>query len=287
MINDQEQMIETNRARIQDVEDIELKLLLEAIFERYGYDFRQYSATHLKRQFWEFAKREGLASLSSVQDTVLHHPSRFKHLLRHLSISTTSLFRDPEFYRAFRERIVPILKTFPYLRIWHAGCSTGEEVYSMAILLYEENIYDRARIYATDFHEGVLEEARSGTLQSAAYKEYERNYYESGGKSNFSHYFIQKGEKLLLFGELLRNVTFAQHNLVTDDSFMEFNAILCRNVLIYFNKILQDRVHDLIYKSLSRFGILNLGKRESLQFSSRAHLYRELDPNEKLYQKIR
>jgi len=280
-------MIQTNHTRTNEVEDLELKLLLEAIFERYGYDFRQYSARHLKRQFLEFARLEGLPSLSGIQGIILHHPSRFNHLLRHLSIGTTSLFRDPHFYRAFRERIVPILKTFPYLRIWHAGCSTGEEVYSMAILLYEENVYDRARIYATDFHEAVLEEARSGSLPSATYKEYERNYYESGGKSNFSHYFIQKGEKLLLFRELLRKVTFAQHNLATDDSFMEFNAILCRNVLIYFNKVLQDRVHDLIYNSLSRFGVLSLGKRESLDFSCRAHLYRELNPREKLYQKIR
>jgi chemotaxis protein methyltransferase CheR len=285
--NDQGQMIKANYVRIEDVEDIELRLLLEAIHERYGYDFRQYSPSHLKRQLLQYAKQARLSTLSGVQEEVLHKPANFKNLLRHISIGTTSLFRDPQFYRVFRERVIPILKTFPYIRIWHAGCSTGEEVYSMAILLYEENAYDRARIYATDFHEGVLDEARTGSLPAAMFKEYERNYIESGGKSNLSRYFVQRNERLLLFGELLRNVTFAQHNLVTDDSFMEFTAILCRNVLIYFNKALQDRVHGLIYNSLCRFGILNLGKKESLEFSARAHFYREFDANEKLYQKIR
>lgn len=272
---------------ITDIEDLEIKLLLDAIYERYGYDFRQYSRPHLKRQLREFAKAEGISTLSAVQERVLHHPMELKRLLRQMSIGTTSLFRDPRFYLAFRQKVIPILKTFPYVRIWHAGCSTGEEVYSMAILLHEEGAYQRARIYATDFNEGILQEARRGKLPAANVKEYERNYREAGGKSRFSDYFIEKENELFLWPQLLKNVTFAEHNLVSDESFMEFNAILCRNVLIYFDKVLQDKVHDLIYQSLCRFGILSLGRNESLEFSFHAHLYRELDSSEKLYQKIR
>src|SRR5690606_29800929 len=201
-------------------------------------------------------------------------------------INVTSMFRDPTFYRAFREKVVPLLRTYPFIRIWHAGCSTGEEVYSMAILLTEEGLYDRVRIYATDINDVVLQQARTGIFPLDKMQEYTQNYLKAGGTASFSQYYTAAYDGALFSPALRERVVFAQHNLVNDRSFSEFNVILCRNVMIYFDRSLQDRVHQLFYDSLPVYGILALGSKESLRFSSLEDRYEELDAREKIYRKV-
>jgi chemotaxis protein methyltransferase CheR len=210
-----------------------------------------------------------------------------ERLLLDLSINVTSMFRDPTFYNAFRVQVVPLLKTYPFTRIWVAGCSTGEEVYSLAILLHEEAIYDRTRIYATDINEAVLERARDGVFPLDKMQEYTENYIRAGGKQSFSEYYLAKYEGALFARELTDNVVWAPHNLVQDRSFNTFNVILCRNVMIYFDRALQTRVHQLFHDSLERFGILALGHKESIRFTGIENAYEELDPLEKIYRKVR
>ena len=190
-----------------------------------------------------------------------------ERLLLDLSINVTAMFRDPAFYVAFREKVVPLLRTYPFTRIWEAGCSTGEEVYSLAILLQEEEVYDRTRIYATDINESVLERAQAGVFPLDKMREYTQNYIKAGGKRAFSEYYLAKYDGAQFQRSLVENVVFAQHNLVSDRSFNEFNVIVCRNVMIYFDRALQDRVHRLFYESLVTFGVLALGRKESIRFS--------------------
>jgi chemotaxis protein methyltransferase CheR len=218
---------------------------------------------------------------------VLHDADVMERLLLDLSINVTSMFRDPTFYAAFREKVVPLLRTYPFTRIWVAGCSTGEEVYSLAILLHEEGVYDRTRIYATDINETVLGRARDGMFPLDKMRDYTENYIRAGGKRSFSEYYLAKYESVLFDRALTENVVWAPHNLVQDRSFNTFNAILCRNVMIYFDKELQARVHQLFYESLERFGILALGHKESIRFTGIEDVYEELDPHEKLYRKVR
>jgi chemotaxis protein methyltransferase CheR len=196
------------------------------------------------------------------------------------------MFRDPSFYSSFRANVVPQLRTYPFTRIWVAGCSTGEEVYSLAILLREEGLYDRTRIYATDINESVLDSARTGVFPLEKMREYTQNYIKAGGTQAFSEYYTAKYDGAQFQRSLIDNVVFAQHNLVSDRSFNEFNVIVCRNVMIYFDRILQDRVHDLFYESLMTFGVLGLGHKESVHFSPHADRFEELDPAEKLYRKV-
>jgi chemotaxis protein methyltransferase CheR len=210
-----------------------------------------------------------------------------EQLLLDLSINVTAMYRDPHFYVAFREKIIPLLRTYPFIRIWHAGCSTGEEVYSMAILLQEEGLYDRARIYATDINEVVLQRAKAGIFPLDRMKEYTDNYIKAGGRKSFSEYYTAKYDSALFNPGLTKNVVFSQHNLVTDRSFSEFNVILCRNVLIYFDKPLQSRVQSLFYDSLAMFGVLVLGSKETLKFSEYESCYEQVEPPEKIYRKIR
>src|SRR5439155_10652332 len=217
-----------------DLEEIELSLLLEAVFRRYGFDFREYAPASLRRRVWRRVYAEGLSTVSSLQDRLLHDPACMERLLLDLSINVTAMFRDPTFYVAFREKVVPALRTYPFTRIWVAGCSTGEEVYSLAILLQEEQVYDRARIYATDINESVLERARSGVFPLDKMREYTRNYIKAGGRRAFSEYYLAKYDGAQFQRSLIENVVFAQHNLVSDHSFNEFNVIICRNVMIYF-----------------------------------------------------
>ncbi len=217
---------------------------------------------------------------------VLHDPNMMEKLLLDLSINVTAMFRDPGFYVSFREHVVPLLRTYPFIRLWHAGCSTGEEVYSMAILLREEGLYDRARIYATDINEVVLQKAKSGIFPIDRMQEYTDNYIRAGGKRSFSEYYIAKYGGALFDQSLMKNVVFSQHNLVTDGSFSEFNVILCRNVMIYFDKNLQTKVHDLFYQSLVRFGVMALGSKESLRFMRHEQSYEQLG-NDKLFRKVR
>jgi chemotaxis protein methyltransferase CheR len=210
-----------------------------------------------------------------------------ERLLLDLSVNVTAMFRDPLFYVAFRTKVIPLLRTYPFIRMWHAGCSTGEEVYSMAILLEEAGLYDRARIYATDINDVVLQQARRGIFPIDRMQEYTENYIRAGGTRSFSEYYTAKYDGALFDQRLVRNVVFAQHNLVTDRSFSEFHAIFCRNVLIYFDKDLQNRVHALFYDSLVRLGVLSLGSKESLKFSKYEENYERLDVSEKIYRKVR
>src|SRR5881227_2969697 len=236
-----------------DLEQIEIQLLLEGIFRHYGYDFRGYAPGSLKRRLWHRAYAEGLTTISGLTEKVLHDAQSMERLLLDLSINTTAMFRDPTFYVAFRQEVVPLLRTYPFVRIWHAGCSTGEEVYSMSILLQEEGLYDRCRIYATDINESVLQKAKTGFFPIATMQENTSNYIAAGGKGTFSDYYTARYDYAIFRPSLRENVVFAQHNLVTDASFNHFNVILCRNVFIYFNNVLQDRVHQLFQQSLEMF----------------------------------
>jgi chemotaxis protein methyltransferase CheR len=269
-----------------DLEEIELALLLEGVFRRYGFDFRQYAPASLRRRVWRRVHAEGLETIAGLTDRLLHEPASMERLLLDLSINVTAMFRDPSFYAAFRRKVVPLLRTYPFTRIWVAGCSTGEEVYSLAILLHEEGVYERTRIYATDINESVLERARAGVFPLDKMREYTHNYINAGGTRAFSEYYVAAYEGAQFQRPLIENVVFAQHNLVSDRSFNEFNVVLCRNVMIYFDRALQERVHALFHESLVHFGILGLGNRESINFSPFAEQYEELDPGEKLYRKI-
>src|SRR5687768_5458666 len=237
-----------------DLEMIEIQLLTEGIYRHYGFDFRDYSTPSLRRRIWKRIYAEGLTTVSGLLEKVLHDPQSMERLLLDLSINTTAMFRDPTFYLAFRQKVVPLLRTYPFVRIWHAGCSTGEEVYSMAILLQEEGLYDRCRIYATDMNEAVLKQAMEGIIPLECVPEYSAHYARAGGKRALSEYYTSAYGSAIFRSSLKQNVVFSQHNLATDRSFNEFNVILCRNVMIYFKKPLQQRVHELLHDSLAMFG---------------------------------
>jgi chemotaxis protein methyltransferase CheR len=270
-----------------DLETIEIQLLLEGIRRHYGFDFTGYALGSLRRRLWQRAHAEGLASLSALQERVLHDPACMQRLLHGLSINVTAMFRDPGFYLAFRRRVVPHLRTYPFIRIWSAGCSTGEETYSLAILLQEEGLYDRTRIYATDINETVLAQARAAVFPLEKMREYTKNYIGAGGVDAFSRYYVANEGTARLREDLRANVVFAQHNLASDRAFNHFNVILCRNVLIYFGKPLQDRVHELFYESLETFGVLALGQKESIRYSPHEGSYSELDGQQRLFRKER
>jgi chemotaxis protein methyltransferase CheR len=270
-----------------DLERLEIELLLEGVFRHYGFDFRAYAYASIRRRLWKRVEGEGLRTISGLQAKILHDAEAMERLLLDLSVNVTAMFRDPRFYKEFRERVIPLLRTYPFIRIWHAGCSTGEEVFSMAILLVEEGLYDRARLYATDINDVVLQRAKQGIFPLDRMQEYTENYLRAGGKKSFSEYYTAKYDGALFNSSLTRNVVFSQHNLVTDRSFSEFNVIFCRNVLIYFDRELQDRVHALFYESLSMFGVLALGSKETLRFSKYEPCYEKLHAREKMYRKVK
>jgi chemotaxis protein methyltransferase CheR len=270
-----------------ELERIEIELLLEGVFRHYGFDFRSYAYASIRRRLWKRTEAEGLSSISELQALVLHDAPAMERLLLDLSVSVTAMFRDPGFYQVFREDVVPLLRTYPFIRIWHAGCSTGEEVYSTAIVLEEEGLLERTRIYATDINAAVLQQARAGIFPLNRMQEYTENYIRAGGTRSFSEYYTAKYDGALFSPSLTRNTVFSQHNLVTDRSFAEFTIIFCRNVLIYFDRDLQDRVHTLFYDSLVMLGILALGSKESLRFSQYEPCYEKLHPRERLYRKVR
>jgi chemotaxis protein methyltransferase CheR len=274
-------------ASSDELERIEIDLLLEGVFRRYGFDFREYAPASLKRRLWRRIHAEKLTTVAGLAERVLHDSACMERLLLDLSINVTAMYRDPSFYAAFREKIVPLLRTYPFVRIWNAGCSTGEEVYSIAILLQEEGVYEKTRIYATDINESVLERAREGVFPLDKMQEYTQNYIAAGGKRSFSEYYAADADGALFSRSLLENVVFAQHNLVSDRSFNEFQVVICRNVMIYFDRPLQDRVHRLFYESLPTFGVLALGHKESIRFSPHEASYEELDSEERLYKKVR
>jgi chemotaxis protein methyltransferase CheR len=268
------------------VESLELDLLLEAAFRLYGYDFRDYARTSLRRRVANIMRGEGVRTISALQEKILHDRGSWERFLNGISVNVSAMFRDPGFFRAFRERAVPLLRTYPFIRIWQAGCSLGEEAYSLAILLEEEGLYERSLIYATDINEVTLRQAREGIYPAELMQKYTQNYLQSGGQRSFSEYYTARYEFAILRPSLQRNIVFSQHNLVSDGPFNEFNVILCRNVMIYFNQPLQERTHGLFHSSLGMFGILGLGARESLRFMPQEKMYEPLAPNEKLYRRI-
>lgn len=265
--------------------NIELQLLLEAIFLRYGYDFRNYSKAHIKRRVLHRMSISNLSTVTEIQNKVLRDREFFKDFLDDLSINVTEMFRDPDFYRSLRENIVPKLRTYAYFKIWHAGCATGEEVYSLAILLQEEGLLDRCQIYATDFNQKVLEIAKEGVYQKSDIEQYEKNYQLSGGKKKLSDYYKSMYGSVMFSKELSNRIVFADHNLVTDSVFADVNLILCRNVMIYFEKDLQEKVLGLFYESLVPSGILCLGTKESIKFTRYAKLFEVIDDTQKIFKK--
>jgi chemotaxis protein methyltransferase CheR len=271
--------------RYKDTSDLEISLLLEAIFRKYGYDFREYSQAHIRRRIMNRMAVSGFEDISQMQSKVLNDDTFASELLQDLSITVTEMFRDPVFYRSLRENVVPVLKTYPFIKIWHAGCATGEEAYSMAILLQEEGLYDRTTIYATDFNQMALNRAKDGIFSNKMIKEYTSNYQMAGGKESFSSYYTSNYDNVIMNHSLKKNIVWANHNLVTDSVFAEVNLILCRNVLIYFDKNLQNKVQTLFYNSLINGGVLCLGSKESLRFSDIYEQYIELDTKQRIFKK--
>jgi len=264
----------------------EINALLAAVFESSGFDFRDYAPASLARRIKRCMIEEGLDNVATLQQAVLDDQRRMNRLLNTLTLPVTTMFRDPSFFRAFREQVCPMLATYPYLRLWVAGCSTGQEAYSLAIALTEEGLYDRCRIYATDLHPGLLQQAQAGIYPLGAMQEYTRNYQEAGGKRAFPEYYVADAEYAVLDARLRANLVFAAHNLVCDQSFNEFHVVFCRNVMIYFNAQLQDRVHRLLYDSLATFGCLCIGRSESIRFSSHEVNYRPVSKVERIYRKV-
>ncbi|MFV8361048.1 CheR family methyltransferase [Flavobacterium sp. LS1P3] len=271
--------------RYKDTSDLEISLLLEAIYRKYGYDFREYSQAHIRRRIMNRMSVSGSEDVSQMQSRVLNDEIFASELLQDLSITVTEMFRDPIFYRSLRENVIPVLKTYPFIKIWHAGCATGEEAYSMAIILQEEGLYDRTTIYATDFNQMALNRAKDGIFSNKMIKEYTSNYQLAGGKESFSSYYTSNYDNVIMNQSLKKNIVWANHNLVTDRVFAEVNLILCRNVLIYFDKNLQNKVQTLFYNSLINGGVLCLGSKESLRFSDLYEQYIELDTKQRIFKK--
>lgn len=269
----------------RELEGLELELLLEALYRRYGYDFRGYAQASLRRRLWRRADLEGLRSLSGLQERILHDPACMERLLADLSINVTAMFRDPGFHQALRREVLPELRTHPFVRVWVAGCATGEEVVSVAIALREEGMLDRTRIYATDMDAEVLARARTGAFALEKVRDYTRNYLAAGGTEAFSAYYSVSGDRAIFDPELLAPVVFAQHNLATDHSFNEFNVVICRNVLIYFGRELQDRVLRLFDESLPRRGVLALGRKETLRGTAIEDRYEPVVEAERIYRR--
>ena len=267
-----------------DIEHIEMNLLLEAVYQRYGYDYRQYNQASIHRRVKHHLAKSGHERISDLIPEVLHNPNAFSQLFFDLSVTVTEMFRDPWFFQALREKVVPFLETFPFINVWQAGCATGEEVLSLAILLKEEGLYDRTRIYATDFNDAALETAKSRIYPLDRIKEYSANYQKSGGRSSLADYYRANYHSAIFDSALLKNITFANHNLATDGIFAEMHLVLCRNVLIYFNRELQNRVLSIFRDSLRYNGFLCLGSKETVQFSSVQKDFKEFSIRDKIYQ---
>lgn len=273
----------TDQASFRQLEDLEIELLLEGVYRHYGYDFRSYAPSSLRRRIRGRVLAEGVRTVSGLKEKVLHEPECMERFLRALSINVSTMFRDPSFFRSFRENVVPVLRTYPFIRVWHAGCSTGEEAYSLAILLIEEGLYERSRLYATDMNNAVITTSSNGIYSMDAINQFEANYIEAGGKSTLSDYYTSSYGSAIFHRGVKKNIIFAQHNLASDGVFNEFNVIMCRNVLIYFNEDLQSRVFNIFSESLVRKGFLCLGMKESLRYSGFEHLYSDYDGPNKIF----
>jgi chemotaxis protein methyltransferase CheR len=269
------------------IPDDELPLFLNDLIDRYGYDFTGYSEASLLRRIDRFMMREHIYDSNELRIRVFGDADYFRYLVEEITVNVTEMLRDPLFYKTIREEVIPVLATYPFIRIWHAGCSTGEEVYSMAILLQEAGILHKSRLYATDINPGVIEKAKSGIFPASQIRKYSENYMQSGGKNDFSAYYTSNYSLAKFDEKLSEKMTFATHNLVADSSFNEFQLILCRNTLIYFNKKLQSRVLELFDRSLELLGFLALGSKESLRFSSIESKFRQASAGQKIWRKVK
>lgn len=271
---------------LAELEDLELHLLLEGVHRYYGFDFRNYAIAAIKQRIWEFIQTEHLSSISRLQDRILHEPACMERFLLNLAVQGSGMFYQPIFYQDFKTHVIPLLRTYPSIRIWHAGCSTGEEVYSIAILLWEAGLYPRCRIYATDLNEAVVLKAKAGIFPISQMQHDAALYHQVGGEQQFSDYYSSNYDSAIMHPFLKENIVFAAYNLATDASFNEFNAILCRNVLLYFNPQLQKRVHQLFHNSLTHLGILGLGEQETLNLSPYRQCYELMKAQAPLYRRI-
>ena len=266
--------------------DIEIRLLIEAIYLKYSYDFRNYSGASIKRRILHALRQFECHTVSALQERVLHDPGMFMQLLQFLTIPVSEMFRDPSHFLALRNEVVPLLRTWPSIKIWIAGCSTGEEVYSMAILLREEGLLERTIIYATDINPRSLDKAKQGIYSMQSMREYEENYRRAGGRRDFSEYYTAAYGGALFDRRLRDSITFADHSLATDAVFSETQLVSCRNVLIYFNRALQDRALGLFHDSLSRRGFLGLGSKETLDFSAYADRFEAVSRPDRIYRRL-
>lgn len=266
-------------------EDIELQLLLEAIYQKYHYDFRGYSKASVVRRIKQAKQHFDCETVSQLQQRVLHEPQVFPELLGFLTVQVSELFRDPSYFRAIREQVIPYLKTFPSLKVWVAGCSAGEELYSLAILFREEGLEGRTIFYGTDINPKALERAEAGVYDLQRIQQFTENHRLSGGKTSLSDYYTAAYGAAVFDKSLRRQAVFSDHSLVTDSVFAEVHLISCRNVLIYFDRELQDRAIGLFSDSLVRQGFLGLGSKESLRFSTHADEFADFSRQERIYQK--
>ncbi|MDB5957008.1 protein-glutamate O-methyltransferase CheR [Ramlibacter sp.] len=269
-----------------DVHDIEIRLLIEAIFLRYGHDFRDYAQASLRRRVLQAQLRMDAASISALQERVLHDPGQFAQLLQYLTVPVSEMFRDPAYFLALRRHVVPVLRTYPSLKVWVAGCSTGEEPYSLAILLLEEGLLERTILYATDINHASLEKARAGIFNLEAMQGFTRNYQRAGGAGSFSDYYTAAYGGAVFDKRLRDAITFADHSLATDAVFSETHLVSCRNVLIYFNRGLQDRALGLFHESLAYRGFLGMGSKETLDFSAYADRFESVSRPDRIYRKL-
>lgn len=267
------------------IEEIEINCLLEAINQRLGYDFRHYARTSLQRRLRFMIEQERLCSVAELIPKIMHDEAFSKRFLSNLSVNVTEMFRDPSFFKTLIQDVFPTLKTFPFFKIWHAGCATGEEAYSLAILLEEAGIYDRARVYATDINLQVIQKGKEGLFSATAIAHYEQNYRQSGGQHQLADYFYRKYGTAKIADRLKRYITFANHNLVSDGVFAEVQLIVCRNVLIYFDIELKQHVINLFHRSLCPGGILCLGSKESLDYLPNTEGFEVLSSSERIYKK--
>jgi len=267
-----------------ELEKIEMQLLLEAIYQRYGYDFRQYSQASIKRRLLHHLAKTESRTISELIPRILRNESAFRALFFDISVTVTEMFRDPWFYLALRQKVFPFLRTFPFINVWLAGCATGEEAYSLAILLKEEGLHERTRIYATDFNDAALEKAKARIYPLERIKEYSLNYQKAGGQNSLADYYQARYQSIIIDAALQDNITFANHNLATDGVFAEMHLIICRNVLIYFDRSLQNRVLSIFRDSLRYNGFLGLGGKETVQFSEVEHDFEEFSARERIYQ---
>jgi len=268
------------------MEELEVDLLLEAVYRVGGFDFRNYARASLWRRIQNRLRAEKVDTVTRLLDKIVHDASCMDRFVRGLSVNVSAMFRDPGFFQALRAQVFPLLRTWPYIRVWQAGCATGEEVYSLAIMLAEEALIGRCRIYATDMDESVLDKAREGIYPLEPIQKYTQNYIRAGGTRSFSEYYTAAYGNAIFRPALRDQVVFARHNLVTDGSFNEFNLVLCRNVMIYFNRTLQERVHHVLYDSLAHFGVLGLGAKEMLSLMPLRDRYEELDAPHRLYRRM-